>query len=315
MAVTVSGLTTATAAEVSLTTRLIGNFGPTPATKGIELQVLLSGVPASSIPASKIAGIDTSAITSVTSGRILGRISAGTGNAEARPLSDYIDQMVGASASFTGGFIYRTSLSWAGFPAGAAGQVIRSAGVTATAVWASLSASNIDNFNEAVDDRVAVLVTAGINVSVSYNDTTNLFEIKAAGGGTSFAELSLTANQYPAANSAGVSLEARLDKRGVGVVVPVSGNGTYTLFPWPDIPAKAVSVFICVDVGSIGAVITKNGSAINGFGTTIAPITSAFTSVSSAETFLNSNKLQLVISSVSGSVSEAQVIFNTVRTS
>lgn len=315
MAVTVSGLTTATAAEVSLTTRLVGNFGPTPATKGIELQVLLSGVPASSIPASKIAGIDTSAITSVTSGRILGRISAGTGNAEARPLSDYIDQMVGASASFTGGFIYRTSLSWAGFPAGSAGQVIRSAGVTATAVWASLSASNIDNFNEAVDDRVAVLVTAGANISVSYNDTTNLLEIKGAGAGTTFAELSLTANQYPAANSAGVSLEARLDKRGVGVVVPVSGNGTYTLFPWPDIPAKAVSVFICVDVGSIGAVITKNGSAINGFGTTIAPITSAFTSVSSAETFLNSNKLQLVISSVSGSVSEAQVIFNTVRTS
>lgn len=45
------------------------------------------------------------------------------------------------------------------------------------------AASTISDFSEAVDDRVATLLTAGSNVTLNYNDATNTLTISAAGAG------------------------------------------------------------------------------------------------------------------------------------
>lgn len=47
-------------------------------------------------------------------------------------------------------------------------------------------ASTISDFSEATDDRVASLLVAGTNITMTYNDAANTLTIDAAGGGTSF---------------------------------------------------------------------------------------------------------------------------------
>jgi hypothetical protein len=45
------------------------------------------------------------------------------------------------------------------------------------------TAANVSDFSEAVDDRVASLLTAGANVTLTYNDAANTLTIAATGGG------------------------------------------------------------------------------------------------------------------------------------
>lgn len=42
----------------------------------------------------------------------------------------------------------------------------------------------MSDFNEAVDDRVAALLVAGSNITLSYNDAANTLTISASGGVT-----------------------------------------------------------------------------------------------------------------------------------
>jgi YD repeat-containing protein len=44
--------------------------------------------------------------------------------------------------------------------------------------------SDVINFDEAVDDRVANLLTAGTNITLTYNDAGNTLTINASGGGS-----------------------------------------------------------------------------------------------------------------------------------
>lgn len=54
---------------------------------------------------------------------------------------------------------------------------------TATTASVLISASQVSNFSEAVDDRVAALLTAGTNITLSYNDASNTLTINSTGGG------------------------------------------------------------------------------------------------------------------------------------
>lgn len=48
------------------------------------------------------------------------------------------------------------------------------------------TASQVTDFSEAVDDRVSSLLTAGTNVTLTYNDGANTLTIDAAGGGSTW---------------------------------------------------------------------------------------------------------------------------------
>lgn len=54
----------------------------------------------------------------------------------------------------------------------------------ASSVNISISSSSITNFNESIDDRVAALLVAGTNVTLSYNDVANTLTINASNSGT-----------------------------------------------------------------------------------------------------------------------------------
>lgn len=47
----------------------------------------------------------------------------------------------------------------------------------------SIGANQVTNFNEAVDDRVAALLTAGSNITLTYNDGAGTLTIASTGGG------------------------------------------------------------------------------------------------------------------------------------
>lgn len=72
-----------------------------------------------------------------------------------------------------------------GLPAGgAAGQIlIKVSAVDGAATWQTLDSSKIVGFDESVDDRVAALLAAGPNVTLSYNDVTNQIVVSAEPGG------------------------------------------------------------------------------------------------------------------------------------
>ena len=49
----------------------------------------------------------------------------------------------------------------------------------------AISAADVSDFNEAVDDRVAALLVAGSNITITYDDVANTLTIDASGGGGS----------------------------------------------------------------------------------------------------------------------------------
>jgi hypothetical protein len=70
-----------------------------------------------------------------TASVVLGRKSAGAGNAEECSLSEVLD-FIGSAAQ--GDILYRGASSWARLPAGASGQVLASQGAGANPAWATL---------------------------------------------------------------------------------------------------------------------------------------------------------------------------------
>lgn len=79
---------------------------------------------------------------------------------------DFTLRVSANGASWTTALSVNRSTGAASFPAGLAG----------------VTAAQITDFAEAVDDRVAALLTAGANVTLTYNDAANTLTIAAAGG-------------------------------------------------------------------------------------------------------------------------------------
>lgn len=72
-----------------------------------------------------------------------------------------------------------------GLPAGGtAGQaLVKQSGTAGDATWQNLAAGNLSGLAEAIDDRVAALLVAGANVSLTYDDASGTLTIASSGGG------------------------------------------------------------------------------------------------------------------------------------
>ena len=66
-------------------------------------------------------------------------------------------------------------------------QTVNAKGLTTAAGATSIAipASQVTDFSEAVDDRVAALAVAGANMTITYNDVANTLTFAASGGGSS----------------------------------------------------------------------------------------------------------------------------------
>lgn len=91
-----------------------------------------------------------------------------------------------------------TSVSGAGTVSGITltGTVTSSGSLTLGGVLSATSA-NITNFSEAVDDRVASLLVAGSNITLTYNDVANTLTIAAAGGAPVSGTATITVGGQP----------------------------------------------------------------------------------------------------------------------
>lgn len=87
------------------------------------------------------------------------------------------------------------------------------------------TASTISDFAEAVDDRVAALVVAGANMTVTYNDVANTLTFDAAGGGAG-TNLTYTASTRVIASDTGTDVTLPLVSSGDAGLAPASGGGT-----------------------------------------------------------------------------------------
>lgn len=75
--------------------------------------------------------------------------------------------------------------SGSGIPAGGTtGQIlIKTSSVDGAATWQTLDPSKITGLSEAIDDRVAALLVAGANVTLTYDDAAGTITVAATGGG------------------------------------------------------------------------------------------------------------------------------------
>jgi hypothetical protein len=87
------------------------------------------------------------------------------------------------------------------------------------------ASSTISDFAEAVDDRVAALLVAGANVTLSYNDAGNALTIAAAGGGGA-TNLSYDAATRVIASDTGTDATLPLVTSAAAGLAPASGGGT-----------------------------------------------------------------------------------------
>ncbi len=87
------------------------------------------------------------------------------------------------------------------------------------------TASTISDFSEAVDDRVAALVVAGTNMTITYNDGAGTLTFDAAGGGAG-TDLTYTAATRVIASSTGTDATLPLVSSGDAGLAPASGGGT-----------------------------------------------------------------------------------------
>jgi hypothetical protein len=86
-------------------------------------------------------------------------------------------------------------------------------------------AATISDFAEAVDDRVAALLVAGANISLSYNDAGNALTISATGGGGA-TNLSYDAATRVIASDTGTDATLPLVTNSAAGLAPASGGGT-----------------------------------------------------------------------------------------
>lgn len=78
------------------------------------------------------------------------------------------------------------SASWGGITGTLSAQTDLQTALNGKAATVHTHASTaITDFSEAVDDRVAALLTAGTNITLTYNDAGNTLTIAASGGGLS----------------------------------------------------------------------------------------------------------------------------------
>lgn len=89
----------------------------------------------------------------------------------------------------------------------------------------AIPASAVTDFSEAVDDRVAALVVAGTNMTVTYNDGAGTLTFDAAGGGAG-TNLSYTAATRIIASDTGTDATLPLVTSGDAGLAPASGGGT-----------------------------------------------------------------------------------------
>lgn len=87
------------------------------------------------------------------------------------------------------------------------------------------TASTISDFSEAVDDRVAALLVAGSNVTLTYNDAANTLTV-AASGGAGATNLSYTAATRVLASDTGTDATLPLVSSADAGLAPASGGGT-----------------------------------------------------------------------------------------
>lgn len=169
----------------------------------------------------------------LASGRLLGRTTAGTGAAE--------EIAAGTGLSLAGGTIslgatsvtagsYGDAATVAAFTVDAQGRLTAAGGasITPAAIGAAASshahvAADVTDFAEAVDDRVAALLVAGSNITLSYNDGAGTLTIAAAGSAT---DLSYTASTRVLASSTGADATLPLFSSGDAGLAPASGGGT-----------------------------------------------------------------------------------------
>lgn len=104
---------------------------------------------------------------------------------------------------------------------------VNAKGLTTAAGSTSIAipASQVTDFSEAVDDRVAALVVAGTNMTVTYNDGAGTLTFDAAGGGAG-TNLSYTAATRIIASDTGTDATLPLVTTGDAGLAPASGGGT-----------------------------------------------------------------------------------------
>ena len=104
---------------------------------------------------------------------------------------------------------------------------VNAKGLTTAAGSTSIAipASAVTDFSEAVDDRVAALVVAGTNMTVTYNDGAGTLTFDAAGGGAG-TNLSYTAATRIIASDTGTDATLPLVTTGDAGLAPASGGGT-----------------------------------------------------------------------------------------
>lgn len=272
--ITVSGLSTAVAADVSSQSRLIINVldNGSYSTKGIELGVLVCALPVSSVPASKVSGLsashthETEQITSVEFGNILGRISGGVGVAEKRRISAFMDAGIGVTA---GALVYRTSTSYAQLGQGSVGDFLQSNGVSAPPSWATPGTaifSDATDFGTASqvgdhENRITILEAAGgadtieriivSNPASPWTPTSIIGNARIDVLALDHALTINTANVSGQVNNVEGTVELRLTAAGSAVSVSFASGYTTILgsLPIMVVPASATrSYFIqCVD--------------------------------------------------------------------
>ena len=104
---------------------------------------------------------------------------------------------------------------------------VNAKGLTTAAGSTSIAipASQVTDFSEAVDDRVATLVVAGTNMTVTYNDGAGTLTFDAAGAGAG-TNLSYTAATRVIASDTGTDATLPLVTSGDAGLAPASGGGT-----------------------------------------------------------------------------------------
>lgn len=104
-------------------------------------------------------------ILKATSGRLFGRVTSGTGRAEELLPAD-VRTLLSVSTTAEIAAVYQPIGSYA-------------------AASHTHTASQVTDFSEATDDRVAALLTAGTNITITYNDAANTLTIASTAGGLS----------------------------------------------------------------------------------------------------------------------------------
>lgn len=104
-------------------------------------------------------------ILKATSGRLFGRVTSGTGRAEELLPAD-VRTLLSVSTTAEIAAVYQPIGSYA-------------------AASHTHTASQVTDFSEATDDRVAALLTAGTNITITYNDAANTLTVASTAGGLS----------------------------------------------------------------------------------------------------------------------------------